>query len=239
MIPQVRLFPSDQGHLTVWDKPRPGHSYAIGGDTASGSRDGDYCAAEVIDCETCTQVAELHTKLDPIPFGHQCALLAWHYNEAFLGFEVYPAVHGLAAQNAAIGLGYRKLYREMSFDRVENKRSERIGWRTDGRTKPLMVDRVRLALLDKYKIQSAKLLREIRGMKFDDSRRVYTNTHDDLHDAFAIALMVRDSAYRLGQVDLPADKPRSWTQLHWDSWEATTGGGAPDTGAETPCYDGR
>lgn len=234
-----RLFEAEKGSLRIWEEPQEGKSYAIGADTASGSRDGDWCAAVVVECETCSQVAELHTKLDPVPFGQQCALLAEHYNEAFLGFEVFPAVHGLAAQHACIDLGYTRLYRESSYDRIEKRVSDKIGWRTDTRTKPLMVDRVRIALLDKYLIRSSTLLREIRGMKFDDSHRVYTETHDDLHDAYAITLMVRDMAYRQGRVEPAPEKPKSWNELHWERFNASTGGGTTEGGAETALYDGR
>ena len=227
-LERYRLSRSDAGPFKLWVQPVAGRQYVAGIDSSGGGPDGDYAAAVVLDAETCGVVATWHEHKAPIPWGRACARLGWFWNEALLAFETFPSAHGLSACHAAIGYGYRRVYRSQLHNRAARDSTDDIGWHTNSVTKPQMIDRVRLALDDGCEIPSADLIDELKGQRFEKPKsglsrlgapKMVAEDHDDLFIAFAIALMVRDSAWVAGQLRSEKIGPQNETERFWAARE--------------------
>src|SRR5690606_19615733 len=118
-----------------------GRRYAIGVDVAEGLEHGDYSCAQVIDREDMEQVAEWHGHIDPDLLAIEVVRLARWYNNAWLGVEANN--HGLTTNKAAARLRYPRIMRRHThLDEPDRnvEETERLGWLTDARTRPVMLD---------------------------------------------------------------------------------------------------
>ena len=211
-----RLAQNTSGGLNIWIQPIEGHTYSIGVDTSSGTRGGDFSAAEVVDVETCEQVAEWHGLYAPTLWGYSCSRLAWYYNTAWLAFETHPSPHGLAAHLAAERYHYPKVWiqeRKNVFDgRLETKK----GWRRMANDTPQLFNRARDALREGCQIHSSRLIKELLAMQLDDGELV-SSEHDDCIVAYCIALCVRDDCYKKGLVAAKPVELGDLSDMYWKS----------------------
>lgn len=231
---RFKLLPSARGGLRIWQEPEAGKLYVAGIDTSKGGAKSDFAALAMVETASRDLVATWHGRYDPTSWGRMCARLGLYYNEAMLAFETHPSQHGLSACLAARDMGYSNLYRRQSQGMVEFRMSEELGWATTFKTKPLMIDRVRVALAENYKIPSADLLRELLGFKRDEGGNVVsTAQHDDLFVAYSIAQLVADVVGITGYVSRGPERPMSWTQAWWKHRNATLEQGAKH-GARRP-----
>lgn len=124
--------------LKVWTPPQVGQEYVIGADVAEGIEE-DYSVATVMDKITHQTVARFRGDLEPADFGEYLSILGTWYNDALIGAEINN--HGLTAVQRLRDVGYNNLYRrEMGIDERYEEYTSKLGWRTDVRTKPLMID---------------------------------------------------------------------------------------------------
>lgn len=197
--------PNSKGHVSIWEMPIPGERYYIGADAAEGIRGGDFSAACVVKGSDCSLVATYRGHVDPHSFGEDASRLGYLYNGGVLAIETFPAAHGQSAFDSALAYGYPRLYLREVLDTIERSTTMKPGWRTDGTTKPRMIDRVRVALGGEGAIPDEELLTELLAIRFqkrgdvrslsDAVYKAVTSGHDDLFDAYAIALLVRDGAF--------------------------------------------
>lgn len=185
-----RFVPDRSGQLKIWHHPKPGERYAIGADVAEGLAHGDYSAAQVLDTDM-RQVAQWHGHVDPDEFGHQLYLLGRYFNDALIGCEVNN--HGLTTLTTLRNRGYRRLYRRQTWDKLERRHTESIGWQTNAKTRPLMLDLLaaclRDGLLTAYAEQFfSEALTFVR--KQNGRTEAQTGATDDLVIAMAIALQM-------------------------------------------------
>lgn len=212
----IAPVPAITGPLEVFEDPIAGLEYVIGADTSEGVRGGDYCAAVVIRADDCSVVATLHEHVDATRWGRKCSELAYWYNTATLAFETFPTAYGLAACRAALDYGYSRLYQRVMVTTAETNPTEKLGWHTDRATSGIMLSRVRMAIKEGSPIASAKLLFELASMKFDEVGDIFSEGHDDLYDAYAIALCVRDESVMRNHISAAPPKPRTETERFWD-----------------------
>jgi hypothetical protein len=124
--------------LKVWVTPQDGREYVIGADVAEGIAE-DYSCATVMDRLTHQTVARFRGDMEPSDFGEYLSLLGRWYNNALIGAEINN--HGLTTVQRLRDVGYENLYRrEMGIDERYEEYTSKLGWRTDVRTKPLMID---------------------------------------------------------------------------------------------------
>lgn len=205
------FFPSVSGAVEIWERPVPGRQYAMGVDSSSGTRKSDLCVASVIDMETCHQVAVLAGRWEPTEFGRLCAMIGWHYNEAFTGVETFPSLYGLPVYDKMETLGYQSLYVQQSYESLARKASVNRGWATTNRSRPVLIERLRVALKDGTRLRSLGLLQEMLDAELDDrehfahsaGNRIARKSKNDHIMAHAIALRVRDAAFREGRAEEP------------------------------------
>ena len=226
MIDSASFFAEHtEGGLGIWEMPEEGVIYTVGVDTAEGIKDGDWSVAEVVKATDCSQVAEWRCLEEPHYWGRKCALLASAFNSALLGFETGASAHGMTAANYARDFGYPNLYLRTAYDETSNKPTAKLGFRTDVKTKPRLVDRVRLAISERHRIRSEGLLRECMAMKIEDGgptgHKIVSEDHDDRVIAYGVALLIRDETFTVGLPGTFGQEKRALdrSERHWQEYE--------------------
>jgi len=147
---------------------------------------------------TLTQMAEWHGHIDPDLFGDELVKLALYFNEAILGIEVNN--HGLTTITSA-RKRYGKLFTRVvpkATDPSENE--ERLGWRTDSRTKPMMEDHLNEVLReDTVVVRSRETVSEFISYVVHDNGS--TGANDACYDDRAIAFMIALQVAKLHRLD--------------------------------------
>ena len=214
-MPACRFEQARRGPLRVWRQPEKDKAYVIGVDTAEGVFGGDSSVACVLSVDPLAQVAEWADISEPYEFAQQIVWLAEYYNQAVLAIEVNN--HGLTVINRVRDLGYGNLYTRRQFDQVQRKWVNRLGWRTDTSTRPVMIDKFRNAISEgSLIINSYDLVQEMRTFVFNDSGKAEAmpGEHDDRVMACGVGLMAHEFALQLEpQKD---DKYLGYEEWIWD-----------------------
>lgn len=190
-LPKIYPKVLEGAPLKVWNQPQDGHEYVIGADVAEGIEE-DFSVATVMDRATHTTVARFRGDLEPADFGEYLSILGKWYNEALIGAEINN--HGLTTVQRLRDVGYNNLYRrEMGIDERYEEYTSKLGWRTDVRTKPLMIDGLSEAIsTDQIVDYDLIFIREC--MTYVRDARGRTNAqlgqHDDTVMATAICLQL-------------------------------------------------
>lgn len=205
----IIALPDVGAPLKIWDLPEVGKSYVIGADTAEGLKDGDYSVADVIDTETLKTVAKYRGHCDPDQFGYILDKLGRFYNYALMGVEINN--HGLAVVQRLRDLFYTNLYRrEKGIDERFEEATSKLGWKTDLRTKPLMIDHLAEAIRERLIIDyDIAFVEEAMTYVIDDNGRTNAEegNFDDTVMAKAIALQMFEWQNN-NKGDLKAHKPK-------------------------------
>jgi len=187
----VKFVDDKKGYISIWQDPIPEKFYVIGADVAEGLEHGDYSCAKVGDTETFDEVARWHGHIDPDLYGEELIKLGKYYNDAYLGVENNN--HGLATLSTIKRLEYWNLYFSKNYDRISDTMTQKLGWTTNTKTKPLMIDKlaefireVYLGIYDDYTIS------EMFTYVIDDKGRTNAQTGccDDTIIASAITLQL-------------------------------------------------
>lgn len=181
----------DKGYITIWEQPQPGATYCIGADTSQGLSTGDRSAATVWNTRTWKQVARWHGHIDPDLFGDELAGLGFYYNTALLAPEINN--HGFTTMNKLKNLNYPNIFQMERYDETVDKIGRALGFRTDRKTKPLIIDHmaqaIRENLIETYdKELISECITYIR--EEDGGTNAQEGCYDDLVMASAIALFV-------------------------------------------------
>lgn len=181
----------EDGCLTIWVKPVKGHKYIIGGDVGEGLASSDYSCATVLDYKTGEQVACLHGRWKPEVFADKMAKLGYEYKTALLAPEANN--HGHSTLNTLLNtIHYPRLYYHRDYDR-EGQVSEKLGWQTNAKTRPIMLDGIKSAVEDGFMIVNCPIfLSECRNFQ-DSGEGKYEGDYDDTVIAWAIAWQVRQT----------------------------------------------
>lgn len=171
--------------LKIWKHPERGKEYVIGADVAEGLEHGDFSVADVIDKDTLETVARYRGHPDPDVFGNVLNELGIYYNYALIGCEINN--HGLTTVQRLRDLFYTNLYRrERGVDERFEESTEKLGWKTDARTKPLMIDGLAEAIREGSIIEPDEVfVREAMTYVVDDNGR--TNAEDGCFDDCVVA----------------------------------------------------
>ena len=175
------------GYLTIWNKPNKDKFYCIGGDVAEGLVDGDYSVGIVGNADDMKVDAMWHGHIDPDLFGEELVKLAKYYNDAYIGVENNN--HGLTTLKSIQRKDYYNIYFSKTYDQITDKLTQKIGWSTNAKTKPLMIDKLAEFIREGYiGIKSKLILRELLTYVIDDKGQ--TNAQDGCHDDTVMALAI-------------------------------------------------
>lgn len=194
-----QISSDSRGFLKLWAFKDPQKSYLVGGDVAEGLSTGDYCSAHVIEYETGNMVATWHGHVDPDQFGAVLVGLGRYYNGATVGCESNN--HGFTTNLAMKRLGYSAIYARITYDTVTQRQTEQLGWRTDAKTKPVMVGDLKalvreraIVIPDEQTIRELFAFQESEPVSSVSSHRrlgAASGEHDDRVISLAIALQMR------------------------------------------------
>ena len=181
---------SETFRASIFVKPKPGHTYILGGDPSEGVG-GDNSVCEVYDELTMEQVAELvSNRLKPPQMAVAVDNLCRHYNNALAVIERNN--HGHAVLDRLKDL-YWNIFAMVTFDVKLNKKTKKLGWLTGSNTRDLILDDFEDLVADlAVKINSAIMKSEMLTFITDETgkRQAKSGKHDDTIMASAIALKV-------------------------------------------------
>lgn len=129
----------EDGRLLIFEQPMPGKTYVVGADVAEGLVHGDFSTFSLLDRQTRKEVAAYRGHLTDIDFARLLARIGTRFNLALLGVERNN--HGHSVLNSLNNqLHYPHLYAEVKLDRTTQKETRKLGWHTNAKTKPLMIN---------------------------------------------------------------------------------------------------
>ncbi len=147
-IEDVEFVPSERGFIKIWTEPKEikngYYRYVMGGDIAEGLEQGDYTALRVLDRESDEIYLTWHGHLDADLIAEEV-----HKIYLFLGKDLFVGIEknnqGITVINKLFELGVPQYYRE-SFRKGYGQASKSdIGFLTNTKTKPYMIN-----LLNEY-----------------------------------------------------------------------------------------
>jgi hypothetical protein len=185
------------GELHVYKEKDPAQVYTIGADVAMGVRSGDYSCAQVLDGDK-QQVAVWHGHIHPDEFARILAALGYYYNAALIAPE--RNAHGLlTCIRLWKDLQYPQVFLDVTEGQIADRDSINVGFLTNVKTKPLIIDRLRAAVRDgDIKLCDAPTLREMQTFIVTESGAMEAEEgkFDDRVMALAIANHVHVRRYK-------------------------------------------
>ena len=216
-ISDIRFVADDKGFIRIYKMPEAGKTYVIGADTAGDGSDA--CVAQVVDAETMEQVATLRDQdLNEDIFARQLYALGMFYNEALIALEVNWSTYPILELER---LRYPKQYVREVFDDALHKIQLKYGFRTDTKTRPVIISNLVQFVREHVECINDKLtLQEmLTFIRNPDTFKAEAEegAHDDTVMALAIAMFVMDS----GQVHLNREEDSGgavWTESMYEDY---------------------
>lgn len=133
----IEWVDSANGHITIYEDVQSRFPYVIGGDTKGEGK--DKYAATVLNNITGKRCATLHMQVsNSKPYTHQVYCLGRYYNGALVGIEMN---FNTAPIEELQRLQYPKQYVRQQYDSFTKAAQKKYGWKTDGNTRPLIIDK--------------------------------------------------------------------------------------------------
>jgi len=187
---EIVFIDDPKGFIKIWKEPSKDMFYSVGADVAEGLAKGDFSSAHVGDTNF-EVVATWHGHIDPDLYGEELVKLARYYNNAYLGIENNN--HGLTTLHKVKNLEYWNIYYTKNYDKLTEKITQKMGWSTTVRTKPLMIDKLAEYIREFYigifdDLTVSELLTYIR--EENGSTNAQEGCHDDTVMSLAILLQM-------------------------------------------------
>lgn len=205
----IQWVDDPSGPIRIYEEPQKGYPYVLGGDTKGEGK--DYYGGAVINNITGNRCATLHMQLsNSKPYTWQMYCLGRYYQDALIGIEMN---FNTAPIEELERLRYPKQYKREVYDTYKNKKMERHGWKTDGNTRPLIIDK-EVALVEEHieLFNDITTLQEMLTFVYDENNRpdAEQGKHDDLLFSDMIAEEIRGQQRRTVLTDkpLPRTAPR-------------------------------
>lgn len=191
-------------HIKVFSPPVPGQRYVLANDGASGEGGGDFTAGVVLNMHTREEMCTYHGNLRPDEAAHVNVSLCRIYNNALAAPETNPAGGGTECMNVMQRLGFHNFYVFKLRDDIKGLRNtNKIGWWTDSRRRPIMCNSMLRLFLDCVKnridlkgcFRDKSTLREMRTFITNPTtgkQEAMSGCKDDRVLAKAIALQVAE-----------------------------------------------
>ena len=186
------LDPDPQGELVVWNPPQEGKQYRIGVDVSEGLLiDGkaDWSVITVMDCENYEEVATWAGKIDPDLLAWVCTAIGRWYKGALLCVENNN--HGLVCLKFLQTIHhYDNLYIEKALDERGQRQKRKLGFSTNMKTRPLILDHLRQIIREKILvIHSKETIDELQTfvVHANGKEAAQAGSHDDRVMSLALA----------------------------------------------------
>lgn len=198
--------------LKIWEKPKPYKEYVIGADVAEGLKGGDFSVATVVDISTMEVVARWRGHCDPDKFGEILGALGTYYNYALIGVEVNN--HGLTTVQKLRDTFYTNLYkRDRGYDEEWETPTVNLGWKTDMRTKRLMIDDL-IKLVRERVIRDKDIVFINEAFSYVRDERGRMNAEEGSHDDVVMSTAIAYQLFPWGDNDISNLKVVSTAKMH-------------------------
>jgi hypothetical protein len=189
-ILRVRLEENPSGYVSIWTPPKVGHTYCVAADVAEGLEKGDFSSAHVLDREDLSVCAEWHGHIDPDLFADELAVLGNLYNRALIGVE--DNNHGGTTNRALRRLGYSNLHYRQELDDRGSRKVQKLGWRTDVASRPIMIDDLAALIREGFNCPSKETIEEMMSfiIKDDGKAEAAESCFDDRVISVSIAVQL-------------------------------------------------
>ena len=182
----IIFVPDKNGDVEIWQHPKENEYYCIGADVAEGLITGDFSVAYVGDNDF-NVCMRYRTHIDPDLFGKEIVKIAKYYNDAYVGCENNN--HGLTTLKAIQNEDYWNIFFTKTYDKIADTISQKVGWSTNNRTKPLMINKLAEYIRNKWLgIKDRILIQECFTYVIDDKGA--TNAQEGCHDDTVMALAI-------------------------------------------------
>lgn len=189
--------PHPQGELLLFKHHDPGETYYIGADVAMGVRDGDWSVAQVLDSQK-RQVAIWRGRVHPDYYAEVLHKLGLFFNEAKIAVESNN--HGLLTVNNLYKVwNYPNVYMRVIEEKMTDVDTPNLGFRTDTKTKPLIIDDLRASLREGELVLNDKTtMQEMLTFVVKESGKLEAEEgcHDDCVMALAIANHIHEGVWK-------------------------------------------
>lgn len=205
------------GFIRLYELPRPGTPYVIGGDTAG--EGSDRFTAFVADNTDGHQVAEMAFPFSELLYARQLFCLGCFYNTALIAVEVNFSTY---PERKLEEWGYPKLYVRERFDTYTRKHVKSGGFATTPRTRPVILAGLHAVMEEQAElVVGYETLGEMLHFVYNEDRRpeAEAGEHDDLVMAAAICHFARAQQTTTAAED--PNRPRlQWTEDMWEDWRS-------------------
>ncbi len=210
----IRWVDDEQGFIRIWAEPEPGVPYVIGGDPAG--EGSDSFVAQVLDNRSGRQVCTLRHSMDEDLYAKQVCCLGLHYNTALVGLETNFSTYPVRELER---LRYPKQYVREQVDDYTHSLRRSFGFRTDSKTRPVIISELIKAVRDDISIVSdettlQEMLTFVRGEDWKPTAE--SGAHDDCVMALAIAHYIRPQQRYDAQS--PERERVRWTESMWEDY---------------------
>lgn len=150
---QVQFQDQDPTPLKIWDLPQnKDEKFVLAVDVSEGKlnlesskKENDYSVIDVTRVSDLKTVARWRGHIDPDLLGGVAFAIGTFYNNALIGVEVNN--HGLTVVQSLRNKFYRNLYmRETSEEHQFQERTSTMGWQTNKKTKPKIINNLATAI---------------------------------------------------------------------------------------------
>lgn len=204
--------PSERGRLFLYYEVDPHEEYTIGADVAKGvgreerrdakgnlmsAGEGDYSVATVLDSKR-RIVAKFRAQVDPDYYADILEAIGYLFNTARLAVEFNN--HGILPNTRLWkDKAYPNLYVREVYDKTTEMTKEEVGFYTDVKTRPLIIDQLREAIRNRViGLTDRDTLRELSTFVADpETGKIEADTgcHDDCVMALAIANHIHEGSW--------------------------------------------
>jgi len=133
----IKFVEDPNGFVTIYEDKQDGFPFVIGGDTKGEGR--DFFTGKVINNVTGNRCAKLRNCwTNSKPYTWQMYCLGKYYNLALISIEVN---FNTAPIEELERLHYPRLYTRRQYDSFTKEVQNKHGWKTDGNTRPLIIDK--------------------------------------------------------------------------------------------------
>jgi hypothetical protein len=185
-----------RGEMTVFAKPDASENYYIGADVAMGVRGGDYSVAQVLDSHK-RQVAVWRGHVHPDYFANVLQAIGFYFNTAKIAVESNN--HGiLTCTRLGKDMAYPNFYTETVYDKLDDKETINLGFKTNTKTKPLIIDQLRASLREQeLKLSDRTTIQELMTYVVTENGNMEAEAgcHDDTVTALAIANHIHEGIF--------------------------------------------
>lgn len=191
------MKPDPRGRLLTYHEIDPNEEYTIGADVSKGTAEGDYSVAVVLDSKK-RLVGIWRGLVDPDYYATILYALGEVYNWARLAVEFNN--HGILPNTRLFkDMAYPNLYTREVYDKQTDEMKEELGFYTDVKTRPLIIDELRQAVRDKQiELNDKTTIQEMTTFIADPKTGKIEHEvgcHDDCVFALAIANHIHEGSW--------------------------------------------